>query len=111
MQWYFSAAENGYDQALHKLSNCANSRNFSAQNKLGLMYFSGKGVNADHKLAFQWFRKAAEQNYLEAQYYLGGCYENGIGTEKNTAMAKVWYYAAAKQEYQPAVEKLKQLGE
>ncbi len=93
------------------ITRLAKDGNAVAQNQLGLMYFSGKGVNADHKLAFQWFRKAADQNYLEAQYYLGGCYENGIGTEKNTAMAKVWYYAAAKQEYQPAVKKLKELGE
>ena len=42
-----------------------------AQNNLGVMYTTGKGVTEDAAEAMRWFRLAAEQGHTSAQYNLG----------------------------------------
>ena len=37
------------------------------------MYFEGKWIAKDHKLAFKWFLKSAEQGYGNAQFNLSFC--------------------------------------
>jgi SEL1 protein len=46
------------------------------QSGLGLMYLHGKGVTKDYKKAFDYFRKAAEQNWVDGQLQLGNISEN-----------------------------------
>ena len=41
------------------------------QSGLGLMYLHGKGVKKDYKKAFDYFRKAAEQSWVDGQLQLG----------------------------------------
>lgn len=81
-KYYISAAEKGYDKA---------------QNKIGTMYYNGKGVPQDYSEAVKWYRKAAEQGYSTAQDYLGFMYSNGRGVQRDYSEAVRWYRKAAEQ--------------
>lgn len=56
----------------------------------------------NHRQAFEYYRKAAEQKYVCAQYRMGRCYEYGIGIKKDFTAAAKWYGFAANQNYAPA---------
>lgn len=59
-----------------------------AQHKLGMYYKYGVGVDKNPKVAFEWFRKAADSGYgLHAYHELGMCYAFGNGTAKNLVKA------------------------
>jgi len=45
----------------------ANQRNADAQQKLGFMYSSGRGVQQNDIVAVKWFTKSANQGYAPAQ--------------------------------------------
>ena len=68
-----------------------------AQNRLGVHYKFGRGVEEDPKKAVEWYTKAAEQGDAKAQCNLGVCYEHGMGVEKDLAKAVKWYTKAAEQ--------------
>ena len=68
-----------------------------AQNRLGVHYKFGRGVEEDPKKAVEWYTKAAEQGDAKAQCNLGVCYEYGTGVEKDLAKAVEWYTKAAEQ--------------
>ncbi len=59
IRFYKIAAEQGYGHS---------------QYVLGKFYYTGEGVEIDHKLAFQWLEKAAQQEVVPAMYYLGKLY-------------------------------------
>ena len=61
-----------------------------AQNALGKMYYFGKGVPQDYKIALKWFTLAAEQGHARAQYNLGVSYIFGYGVVKNDVNAHMW---------------------
>ncbi len=42
-----------------------------AQNSLGLLYYTGKGVRRDHSEAKRWFQQAADQGHADAQNNIG----------------------------------------
>lgn len=58
---------------------------------------SKKLTEANDDLAFEWFKKAAEQNHAEANYLLGQCYQNGIGAEQNNEIAFNCFRISAEQ--------------
>ncbi len=66
VKWYRKAAENGYADA---------------QNRLGVRYDRGEGVEKNSYEAVKWYRKAAEQGHAKAQCNLGICYEDQDGIE------------------------------
>lgn len=68
-----------------------------SQRELGVKYQNGDGVPKDLKLASEWYRKAADQNYLEAQNDMGFMYSNGFGVPYNPKTACDWYRKAAEQ--------------
>lgn len=82
LEWYRKAAEYGLPEA---------------QNRIGIIYSNGKGVEKDEIIATKWFRKAAEQGYVWGEYNLGGQYESGDGVNKDYAAALKWYRKAADQ--------------
>ena len=51
----------------------------------------------DYKLAFEFYKMAAEKGHAEAQYYLGSCYENGYRVGQDYKQAILWYTKAAEQ--------------
>jgi TPR repeat protein len=53
------------------------------------------GVTQDHKEAFKWFRKAAEQNDALAELSLAVCYFRGIGVSQSLDDAFLWAQKSA----------------
>jgi TPR repeat protein len=72
------------------------------QFKLGLRYYTGKGVMQDDHIAFSWFEKAAEQGNAPAQCYLGYMYKNGQGLRQDYKKALSWFQQSADQGYAQA---------
>lgn len=66
-----------------------------AQNKLGVCYEFGFGVEKDAASAAKWYRRAAEQGLAKAQYSLGYCCLFGEGIEHDPADAESWYLKSA----------------
>ena len=70
-----------------------------AQNKLGILYVSGKGVRQDYDQAAKWLQKAAMQGHVIAQHNLGVLYTSGTGIPRNYEAAGAWFKKAAEQGY------------
>jgi TPR repeat protein len=68
-----------------------------AQNNLGVMYASGRGVPQDLAEAVRWYRRAAEQGHGYAQFNLGRMYLDGAGVPQDHAEAVKWYRMAVEQ--------------
>ena len=66
---------------------------------LGWMYENGYGVEKNYSVAFDCYKRAADQNDAKAQNNLGFMYENGLGVAKNAALAIEWYMKSAIQGY------------
>ena len=62
---------------------------------MGECYKNDEGVCRDFVKAVEYYRKAAEQGYMEAQYELGRCYEIGLGLPSDRYQASKWYLKAA----------------
>ena len=50
---------------------------------MGVFYEKGDGVTQDYAESAKWYRKAADQGYIDAICMLGACYYEGRGVEKN----------------------------
>ena len=73
-----------------ELVSKAKSGDAEAQFEIGKRLDSGQGVEADPKLAADWYRKAALQGHVKAAEYLAIFYEEGIGVPKDLEKAKQW---------------------
>ena len=62
------------------------------QNSLGEYYFSDQ---ENYDLAFEWYKKSADNNNPEGLFNLGQCYENGFGVEQDLEKALECYKSAA----------------
>jgi TPR repeat protein len=76
-------ARGDYAKALRLIRSLAIDGDAAAQFNLGLMYFTGHGVQQDDAAAALWFRKAAEQGYVFAQSNLGVLYRDGRGVPRD----------------------------
>lgn len=64
----------------------------------GKNYYLGQnGMTKDYGEAAKWFRKAADQGYVNAQNALGVMYYDGRGVAKDYGEAAKWYRKAAEQ--------------
>ena len=68
-----------------------------AQNRLGNLYFDGRGVPKDLAEAVRWYRKGADQGYTKAQFNLGSMYYYGKGVPPDYAEALCLFRKAADQ--------------
>jgi len=75
----------------------ADQGNADAQNSLGGMFATGRGVRQNDAEAMKWFRLAADQGNPLAQISLGGMFRNARGVPRNDAEAVKWYRLAADQ--------------
>ena len=73
-----------------------------SQVELGRRYDKGAGVAKDHAEAAKWYRKAAEQNYVDAQFNLGMCYEEADAGTEDWAEVYKWLSLAARQGHEGA---------
>lgn len=65
-------------EAMELFHFCAEAGNAEAQYWLGMLYSTGAYNGKDENLAFEWYKKAADQGYKMAFVYLAGWYhENG----------------------------------
>ena len=67
----------------------------AAQNRLGEMYGTGKGVPKDYRAAVKWYRLAAEQGHALAQLNLGLAYARGLGVPSDYVRAHLWLNLAS----------------
>src|SRR5215510_1422578 len=95
-----------FEATAKELRKSAEGGDASAQNKLGLLYYEGKGVPQDYRQAKQWFEEAAKQGYAGAQTNLGTLYLHGEGAPQSDQMALFWFSQAAEQRDALAFAKL-----
>ena len=84
-----------YAMALRLSRPLAEQGDTSAQNILGWMYQTGRGVTKDLEEAVHWFRKAAKQSNAGGQGMLSRMYRRGGGVLKDPVMSYVWLNVAA----------------
>lgn len=87
------------DEAARRLTPLAESGEAEAQYRLGLLYYTGKGVPENERKAFDLLLKAARQKHYDAAYQLGNLLAFGQDAPKIVADPDVeaarWYYEAA----------------
>ena len=92
---YVSYDRANYQTALKVWLDQAMAGSAEAQNNVGEIYSKGLGTAPDYGMAFQWFKKAADQGYNRAKINLGYLYEQGLGVPQDTAAALNLYREAA----------------
>ena len=88
-----------FAQAAKLLPDLAKAGDARAQYSLAVMYFYGRGLPEDEKLALEWARKSAEQGNLDAMFFVGNIYIFGdkvpaITDDPDLEAAK-WFFEAA----------------
>ncbi|MGP5494960.1 tetratricopeptide repeat protein [Psychrobacter celer] len=79
-------------KAKYWFERAAKQENAQAINLLGIVHFTGCGVNKDYKKAEDHFLLANEKGSLEAKVNLGELYrEGGFGIEQDYDKALYWY--------------------
>jgi TPR repeat protein len=68
-----------------------------AQQNLGDIYSSGRGVPQDFAQALKWYGLAADQGNAFAQNGLGLMYENGQGVPQDIVRAHMWFNLSGSQ--------------
>ena len=91
-----AAFSGDYDTAFKEFTIAAEEGLSLAQYNLGILYFTGQGVEQDFDEAFEWTKKAAEQGHLNAQFNLGSLYVDGQGTQVSVLEGVNWFTQAAK---------------
>jgi hypothetical protein len=77
-------------RALRLYQQAAKAGDASAQNNLGELYETGRGMPADPAVALTWYRKAAEGGFPPGQFNLGRLYAGGLGVLKDPIEARKW---------------------
>jgi TPR repeat protein len=62
-----------------------------AEEKLGGMYYYGRGEMQSYVDAMRWYRAAADQGYAKAQFDVGYLYNTGKGVQQDFTEAYRWY--------------------
>lgn len=86
-----------YVAALSEWKHDAAKGHAGAQQNLGVMYATGRGVAKDDKEAVRWYRLAADQGDARAQNGLGWMHQHGTGVLQDFEQAVRWYRLAAQQ--------------
>lgn len=96
-------------KSAHYYRAAAEAGDLAAQNNLGELYESGKGMPQDHVEAFSWYARAAEAGFPPAQLNLARLYAAGSGVAQNTVAAREWAERAQRQGQDRARELLEWL--
>jgi hypothetical protein len=86
-----------YQTAYHEFYELAQQGHVDAQNNLGVLYYTGRGVTQDYLAAARWYQRAARQGHGDAQNNLAALYINGYGVPQDHSMAYAWFNQAALQ--------------
>lgn len=113
LAWLY--AREGTPESLSQASNlyraAAEAGDFAAQNNLGELFETGRGVSREPAQALGWYRKSAESGFAPAQFNLARMLAFGMGTERDTAAAREWATRAQGQGIAQAAELLKLIAE
>ena len=91
-----AAFEGDFATAFREFSISAEEGLDLAQYNLGILYFTGQGVDQDFKAAFRWTEAAALQGHVGAQLNLGSLYYFGNGVRQDGDKAVEWYENSAR---------------
>jgi TPR repeat protein len=109
LAWLY--AREGTPESLSQASKlyraAADAGDFAAQNNLGELLETGRGVSSEPAQALGWYRKSAESGFAPAQFNLARLLAFGIGTERDVAAAREWATRAQGQGIAQAAELLK----
>ena len=84
-----------YGTAFKLLQPLAAQGNPTAENVIGVLYFTGHGVMTDRAAGIAWFQKAADQGEMDAECTLGRLYLDGRAIRQDSAAAMTWFRKAA----------------
>ena len=87
--------DHDYALTLKEITPLASAGNADAEHLLGLMYYMGRGVQRDVKLAFEWHHKAALQGLPAAEYVIAAMYYTGNAVPRDEKLAVSWFRKAA----------------
>ena len=92
---------------MEKLIKQAEQGNSEAQYQLGKLYYSGENVKKNYRVAFEWYKKAAESGHVLAQRMVAEMLlEGSQEIKKNRKLAFYWMQCAAMQDDTIALERL-----
>lgn len=91
----YTAKDYATAQRLYRIA--AEQGDARAQNVLGYLYDSGRGVPQDYTEAVKWYRLAADQGFPKAFGNLAAAYGNGTGVAKDEGEALKWARLGAEQ--------------
>ena len=92
-----AAAQHEVDEVVTGWRTAADQGHAEAQNYLGYIFDTGRGVKKKYVEAAQWYMKSANQGYGPAQYSLGHHFASGRGVEESHTEAAHWFRKAADQ--------------
>jgi TPR repeat protein len=92
---FLTGSKPDYTQAAKWFRQAAEMGEPHAQLALGLLYWSGRGIEPNAQSAVGWFRKAAEAGEPSAMRMLGAAYSRGVGVERSREEALRWMRRAA----------------
>jgi len=88
-----------YPEAAKLLQPLAESGDASAQQRLSIMYFYGRGVPENEERAMHWARRSADKGNLDAMFFIGTMYVFGDEIPKTVSdpdlEAAKWLFEAA----------------
>ena len=91
-----AAIKNGnFAEAYYLWRPLAEAGDPSAQYGIGWMYHNGYGLSVDDQKAYDWWGKAAAQNYAEAIFSIGTLYQFGYDPLKKDNRIALSYYLMA----------------
>ncbi|KAJ6253925.1 erad-associated e3 ubiquitin-protein ligase component-related [Anaeramoeba flamelloides] len=82
------------ERALQLIKKGAKKNKPQIQNILGVLYYSGNGVEENHKKCFKWFSRAAQSRYDIAIKNLAICYYDGLGVKMNKEKGNELFFDA-----------------
>ena len=89
------ALKEDWSAAVREWMPLAEQGDIHAQYWLADLYYEGKGVSRDDKIAVKYLRLAAEQGYSRAQWKLGVMYYQGYGVQQDYVKAHMWFNVSA----------------
>lgn len=90
---YFLSPVEGWPKGfVDEIKFRANNEDPAAQNQIGLMYLSGKGMEKNELNAMTWFQKAAAQRFPSSLHNIARIYD-----KNNDPQAIVWYQKSSEE--------------
>ncbi|MBD5643708.1 SEL1-like repeat protein [Clostridium botulinum] len=89
--------EQNYKEAMYWYKKASEKGNSTSMNKIGVMYYEGKGVEQDYKKAMYWYKKSSQEGNFTAMSNIGFMYYNGQGVTQDYKKAMYWYKKSYKE--------------